>query len=623
VKRHLTGKSKTLVYYWALAMTLAQIYIIFAMIQSAIHNSIFLAFMTSLIFLAYKPTKGSSDDIRWYDIALAIAGTVPYLYFVWNFSVIVTRTASPTNVEVAMMVIAVLGLLEVCRRTIGLALPIISVIFLLYCFFGNHLWGIWIHRGFSVSRVTSIMYMTDNGIFGITTRVAATMVFMFILFGAFLNKTKASDVMTQAAFSLVGRFSGGPAKVAVIGSALMALVSGSPASNVAATGHITIPLMKKMGYKPHFAAAVEASASTGGTITPPILGAAGFIMAEILQVPYSRVARSAILCAVLFYIAIFLAVHFETKRLKLDASPQDQLPKLGEVMYKGFHVLLPIGLLITLIFMNYPIMYAAFFSTIALVVVACLRSYTRLKIRDFFDGLADGALKCLEAAAACACAGIVIGAINLTGLGVRFSQLTMQLAGNSLFLALFATMIMLIVLGLGLPAVAAYVIGAAVAGPTLIGLGIPPIAAHLFIFYFTILSAITPPVAIAAFIASSIAETSPLKTSFTACYISLPVFILPFMFVNSPALLMEGPALLILRAIITSIIGVLGLTLGTIGFFKIKIPVWQRMLVFCCGLLLIMPVLMAEVVGTIGVAAVIALNLHESKKLAAGDVELR
>ena len=622
MKRHLSGKSKTLVYYWALAMTLAQIYIIFAMIQSALHNSMFLAFMTSLIFLAYKPAKSCSDDIKWYDITLALLGTVPYLYFVWNFSVIITRTATPTNIDVVMMVIALTTLLEACRRTIGLALPIISAVFILYTFFGNHLWGIWIHRGFSVSRFTSIMYMTDNGIFGVTTRVAATMVFMFILFGAFLNKTKASEVLTQSAFSLVGNFSGGPAKVAVIGSALMALVSGSPASNVAATGHITIPLMKKMGYKPHFAAAVEASASTGGTITPPILGAAGFIMAEILQVPYSRVARAAILCALLFYVAIFLAVHFETKRLKLETSSQEQLPKLREVLGKGFHVLLPIALLMVLIFMNYPIMYAAFFSTIALIVVSCFRSYTRLDIRGFFDGLADGALKCLEAAAACACAGIVIGAINLTGLGVRFSQLTMQLAGNSLFLALFATMIMLIVLGLGLPAVAAYVIGAAVAGPTLINLGIPPIAAHLFIFYFTILSAITPPVAIAAFIAASIAETSPIRTSFTACYISLPVFILPFMFVNSPALLLEGPAWLIVRAIITSVIGVLGLTLGTIGFFKAKIPIWQRILVFCCGLLLIMPELLAEIVGTIGVAAVIALNHHQSKNLATTDMDI-
>lgn len=620
MRRQLTGKSKTLVYYWALTMTLAQVYIIvFGMMQSSIHNNIFLAFVTSLIFLAYKPAKTWSNEIALYDIALALLATVPYIYFIWDFSNILLRTASPNNTDILMMTIALVTILEACRRTIGLALPVISVLFILYTFYGNHLSGIWVHRGFSVSRFTSIMYMTDNGIFGPITRVAATLVFMFILFGAFLEKSKAGEIMTQMALALVGRYSGGPAKVAVVGSGLVSLVSPSAASNVATTGHITIPLMKKMGYKPHFAAAVEAAASSGGTFTPPIMGAAAFIIAEVLQIPYARVVRAAILPAFLYYVAVFLAVHFEAKRLNLGGSPQSQLPVLKEVLGRGFHVLLPLMLLMALIFMNYPVVHAAFISTVALAVMACMRAYTRMKIRDFFDALSNGALKSLDASAACACAGIVIGTINLTGLGVRFSQLTLQLAGNSLFWALLATMIMVIVLGMGLPATAAYVIGAAVAGPTLIGLGIPPLVAHLFIFYFSVLSSITPPVPLAAYIAAGIADTSPLKTSFTACYIGLPVFILPFMFVESPALLLDGPALDVLRVVITSIIGVLGITLGTIGFYKVKIPIWQRIIAFCSGLLLINPELTTAVAGIAGLAIVIALNLRQSKKLAEGS----
>ena len=613
------GNSKTLVYFWALAMSLVQIYIIvFGMIETNLHNSIFLAFVVSMVFLVCKPTKACGDDIKWHDIALALLGTVPYIYFIYDYSNILNRSASPTGVDVTMMALALFGVLEACRRTVGLALPIISGVFILYSFFGNYLSSIWVHRGYSIWRFTSIMYMTDNGIFGVTTKAAATTVFMFVLFGAFLDKSKAGEVLTQASFSLVGRFSGGPAKVAVIGSALVGMVSGSPASNVAATGHITIPLMKKMGYKPHFAAAVEAAASSGGTLAPPIMGAAAFVMAEILQVPYGTIARSAILPALLFYVAIFLAVHFEAKRLKLYGSPQDQLPVLKEVMSKGFHVLLPLVLLIIFICMNYPIMYAAFIATVALGVAACMRSYTRMKFRDFMDGLVDGALRSLDAAAACACAGIVIGTINLTGLGLRFSQFTMQIAENSVFLALFGTMIMLIVLGMGLPAVAAYVIGAAVSGPTLIGMGIPPLAAHLFIFYFSILSSITPPVALAAYIAAGIADTSPIKTAFTACYIGLPVFIVPYMFVESPALLLEGPVWVVLRVLTTSMLGVFGLTLGTIGFFKVNIPIVLRVVVFGCGLLLIDPAPLTDVLGMVGMAVVIALNLYQSKKITVG-----
>lgn len=615
MRRELTGKSKTLVHIWALIMAIVEIYIIvFGLIETNIHNNIFLAFVTSLIFLAYKPIKSGSNSVKWFDLTLALISILPFAYFVWNYSDILNRAARPVAADVVMMVIAVLCVLECCRRVIGWALPVISLVFIVYSFFGNYLSGIWVHRGYNIFRFTNIMYMTDNGIFGSVTKVAATTVFMFVLFGAYLNKSGAGEVLTQASFSVAGRYAGGPAKVAVISSGLMGMVSGSAASNVVTTGQLTIPLMKKVGYKPHFAAAVEAAASSGGTLTPPILGAAAFIMVEILQVRYGTIVRATILPALLFYIAIFLAVHFEAKKLKLHGSPRSELPVFGEVMGRGFHVLLPLVILIILICINYPIMTAAFISTVTLVVVSCIRSHTRMSFMDFVNGLVEGGLKTLPAAASCACAGIVIGVVNLTGLGLRFSQLAMQLARNSTFWALFGTMIMLIVLGMGLPAVASYVIGAAVAGPTLIGLGIAPLTAHLFIFYFSCISSITPPVALAAYLAAGIADANPLRTAFTACYIGFPVFVVPYMFVQSSALLLEGPFLVVLRVVVTSIIGVLGITFGTIGYFRCRIPILLRVLSFGCGLLLIDPAPITDIIGISGLALVIIVNYFQSKK---------
>lgn len=615
MKRDLQGASKWIVYAWCLIMSLTEIYIIiFGLITSTVHINIFLAFVVSLIFLSYKPYKSASDKVHWWDYLLAIVSTVPFYYYVINYDAILTRGSLCNTADIVMMCIAVVCIMEVCRRAIGNALPIISIIFLLYSFFGNHLPGIWAHRGYSLQRLTTILYMTDNGIFGSTSKVAATTVFMFVLFGAFLNHTSAGDTLTKSAFSIAGRSTGGPAKVAVIASGLMGMVSGSAASNVVTTGQLTIPLMKKNGYQPHFAGAVEAAASSGGTLCPPILGAAAFIMVELIATPYSTIVRASILPALLYYLSVFLSVHYEAKRLKLYGLPKEELPALRQVMAEGGHMLLPLVFLIILICLNRPIMNVAFYSTIALIVFSWLRKHTRINFKGILDGLVAGAKSTLDAAAACACAGIVIGVINLTGLGLRFSQLAMELGRNSTFLALLFTMIMLIVLGMGLPAVAAYVIGAAVAGPTLIGMGIPTLAAHLFIFYFSCISSITPPVALAAYLAAGIADANPLRTGFTACRIGLPVFIVPFLFVNNQALLLEGELLVVLQVVATSIIGTFALTLGTIGHFRTKISVPGRVLFFAAGLMMLHPGSWSDIAGIVIVVIGVALNLLREKK---------
>ncbi len=606
MKRNLSGLSKKIVYAWCLIFALVQIYIlIFGLLTSTVHINIFLTFVCSLIFLLYKPVKSAGDKIPFYDVIFAVVSTVPFLYYVINYDDILTRGIMCNTTDIVMMCIALVVVIEVTRRAIGNALPIIAILFLAYAFVGKYLPGIWKHRGYSVSRLTTILYMTDNGLFGSTSKVAATTVFIFVLFGAFLNKTKAGDTMTRSAFSIAGPYAGGPAKVAVIASALMGMVSGSAASNVVTTGQLTIPLMKKNGYEPHFAGAVEAAASSGGTLCPPILGAAAFIMSELIATPYSAIVRASVLPAFLYFFSVFLSVHFEAKRKKLDGTPREELPVLKEVLKEGGHLLLPLVILIVLICMSYPIIRTAFITTIALIVLSWLKRDTRMMPKDILEGLINAGRNTLDAASACACAGIIIGVINLTGLGLRFSQLAMELGRNSSFLALFFTMIMLIVLGMGLPAVAAYVIGAAVAGPALINMGIPTLAAHLFIFYFSCISSITPPVALAAYLAAGIADAKPLKTGFTACYLGIPVFIVPYLFVNNQALLLEGALLVVLQVVVTSIIGTFALTLGTIGFFKIKIPIPMRIAAFVGGLLMLFPSGWTDLLGILVVALVV------------------
>ncbi|GAA0369741.1 TRAP transporter permease [Bacillus horti] len=612
-KRSLEGRDKQIVYAVSLLMATLQVYlIIFSLTAPMINTGIFLMFVAVLVFLLYKPAKRiTSNAIPWFDWLAAFLSAIPFLYGVLFYEEIIARATFPTVLDKVMMILAVLAILEMSRRTIGIILPCIALLFVLYAIWGGNLPGIFVHRGYDLDRLTNTFFMTTNGIYGSPTKVAATMVFMFVFFGAFLNATGASKVITDGSFSIAGRFTGGPAKVAIFASALMGSVSGSASANVATTGQLTIPLMKKVGYNKDFAAGVESAASTGGTITPPIMGAGAFIMAETTGIPYSDIVKAAIIPALLFYMAVFTSTHFEAKKLGLRGLPKKDLPQLIHVLKKGFHVLLPLVFLIVLILMYFPVMHAAFYSTIALIVAAMLHPATRIKIKEIFNAVANSAHMVLQAAAACACAGIVIGVLNLTGLGLRFSTVTLQLAGHSLFLALFFTMVIAIILGMGLPPVAAYIIGAAVAAPALTNLGFPLLASHLFIFYFAAISSITPPVAVTAYIGAGIAGGSPIKTAVISCLLGLPAFIVPYMFMFSDVFLLQSEPLEFILLIVPTTIGFICLSTGIIGFFSKRLIMVERMTFIASGILLL---IFDYLTSSIGLGLLIGILIYHYKR---------
>lgn len=612
-KRKLRGIDKPIVFTISFVMAVVQIYlIIFSMRAPMINTGIFLMFVSTLTFLLYKASpKIKSESIPWYDWVLAAVAVLPFLYGSSFYNEIISRAVTPTYTDIIMTIIAVAVILEISRRTIGILLPGIAILFIFYALWGGNIGGIFSHPGYSLERLTNTFYMTTNGIYGAPAKVAATMVFMFVFFGAFLNATGASKVITDGAFSIAGKYTGGPAKVSIIASALMGSVSGSASANVATTGQLTIPLMKKIGYKRHFAAGVESASSTGGTITPPIMGAAAFIMTEITGIPYGDIVLAAIIPALLFYLATFTAVHYEAKKLGLRGLSKEQLPSIFLVIKKGFYVMLPLILLIVLILMYYPVMYAAFYSTIALIIMGFIQPTSRLTIKKVFQAIADSSGMVLQAAAACACAGIVIGVLNLTGLGLRFSSVTLGIAGQSLILALIFTMIISIILGMGLPPVAAYIIGSAVAAPALINLGFPVLASHLFVFYFSALSSITPPVAVTAYIGAGIAGANPLRTAVTSCLIGLPAFIVPYMFMFSDHFLLQGDVFNIILTLIPAIIGFFCLSAGIIGYFNKKLYIYERVgFVLGGGLLLIFDF----ITGAVGVLILVLVVMYHYKR---------
>ena len=412
------------------------------------------------------------------------------------------------------------------------------------------------------------------------------------------------------AFSVAGRMAGGPAKVSIVASAIFGSVSGSAVANVATTGQFTIPLMKRMGYKAHFAGAVEAVASSWGVCTPPIMGAGAFIMAELLEIPYFTVVKAAIVPCVLTYLSLFVITHFESLKLGLKGQPGADLPNFLGTLRRGYHVLFPLLVLFVLVLSNYPVMNAALFSILSILGFSLFKKSTRFTLPKLYSALRDGALTMLEVA--CACAGIVIGVINLTGLGLKFASFVVSFSQGNLYLVLFLTMAVLLILGMGLPATASYLIGVAVAGPALIEIGIQPLPAHLFIFYFAAISSITPHIALAAYVGAGIAGSRPLKTGFTACWLGLVSFIIPYMFVQHQGLLMEGAWPAIISACVPATIGVVYLGISITGFLFGPMSWIERLFVSAAGLLAICPDITADIIGV--VAGIVVLICHYSRK---------
>ena len=595
---------KAIVMVIAILMSIYHLYAgAFGAPEAMMHRSIHLAFTLVLIFLV-SIVSGEKQTKRkiGIDIVLLMLTLLSMGHLFVNYEDVVTRipyVQSLTNWDFVMGVILTLLLLEASRRVIGWALPITAACFLLYGLFGQFLPGLLRHTGFQVETIIDQLYLTTEGIFGIPIGVSATYVILFVIFGAFLEESGTGQFFTDFANSLVGGAKGGPGKISCVSSALFGTISGSAVANVMVDGWLTIPLMKRAGFKSYFAAAVEATASTGGQIMPPVMGAAAFVMAEYTGVSYTQICIHAAIPALLYYFALFMAVHFEASRTGLLGVPKEERPVLRSVMLTRGHLFVPLATIVYFMVAGYTPMYACIYATLSVMVVALLRAETRMGPKKILKALEFGAKNMLPVAAACACAGIIIGVINLTGLGLKFTSFILFIAGNSLIPALVFTMLAGIVLGMGLPTTAAYIVQAALLIPALIKLGVPTIAAHMFVFYFAIISAITPPVAMAVYAAAGISGSNLWKTGLEAMRIGATGFIVPFMFVYGPSLLLIGSTGTIITTVVSSSIGVVALSAGLMGWFLKEATLLERVMLVVGALLLIKPGLYTDAVGLV------------------------
>jgi len=589
---------------------------VFGTLPAQLQRITHLGFVILLAYWLYPATsKGRKDRIAWWDLLLGMAFVAVAGYFIVNYEGLMNRSGAFTRTDLIVGAIGILLVMEACRRVVGWPIVIIASCFILYAYFGPVMPGFLMHRGYSVSRIISHLFYTTEGIIGMPIGVSATFIFLFILFGSFLDKTGIGQFFIDIANALAGWAAGGPAKVAVLTSALQGTISGSSVSNTVSTGSFTIPLMKSLGYKPEFAAAVEASASTGGQLMPPIMGAAAFLIAEAVGVPYPKVALAAAIPAVLYFTSIWIMVDLEAKKLNLKGLPREQLPKIGPLMRSQGHLLLPLVTIITLMMLNFTPTFAAMGGIVTSVATPYLRKSTRVPLKEILTALIDGARNIIGVACACAVAGIIVGVVTLTGLGLKVGEGLVGLAGNSMLIALFFTMVTSLILGMGVPTTANYLITSTIAAPIVMRLGVEPLAAHLFAFYFGILADITPPVALAAYAGSAIAKSNPFITGVTATRLVLAAFLIPYIMVFNPALiLINTTALQVVQIIITSIVGLLGISACTSGYFFGPVNPIMRAFFLVGGVMLIDPALLTDLAGVCIVCLMGFIQWRKSKK---------
>jgi TRAP transporter 4TM/12TM fusion protein len=586
--------------------------------EAMMHRSVHLTFTFGLIFLTSLSSRKKGLSLVM-DLVLLAAAMISMAHIFLNYEYVVTRypyVQSLSGWDFWLGIVVTLLLLEASRRTIGWALPLTAVAFLLYGLFGQHLPGLLRHTGFSLETLIDQLYLTTEGIFGIPLGVSATYVILFVIYGAFLEESGTGEAFTNFATSLVGGTKGGPGKISCVSSSLFGTISGSAVANVMVDGWLTIPLMKRAGFRPQAAAAIEATASTGGQIMPPVMGAAAFVMAEFTGISYVDICKHALVPALLYYLALFMAIHFEASRSGLLGLPKEERPSVSSVMKEKGHLFIPIGVIVYFMIAGFTPMLACLYAIASVLPSSFLRKESRMDLRKILRALEAGARNMLPVAAACACAGIVVGIINLTGLGLKFTGIMLDVAGGSLAPALILTMITGIILGMGLPTTAAYIVQASLLIPALIKLGVPVIAAHLFVFYFAILSAITPPVAMAVYAAAGISGSNVWQTGLQAVRMGATGFIVPFMFVYGPSLLLMGNWLEIIMAIISGSVGVILLSAGLMGWFVGETRLWQRGLLVLSAILLIKPGLTTDLVGA-GIALIVGLwQTVERKRVA-------
>ncbi|ADE57087.1 TRAP transporter, 4TM/12TM fusion protein [Aminobacterium colombiense DSM 12261] len=615
--RDLLGWQGILITAIAVAMSLFHFYtsgfgLLLAMKQGSLH----LAFVLVLVFLLYPARETSRrDGIPLYDFILAALAAFATLYIFFEFEDLVNRAGLPTTMDIIVGFMGIILLLEATRRVSSPVLPCIAIFFLFYCYFGRHFPQMFQHRGFNIQRIINHMYLGTEGVFGIPLGVSATFVFMFILFGSVLEQTGMGRFIIDLAMAMAGGATGGPAKVAVLSSGFMGSISGSSVANVCTTGMFTIPLMKSVGYKPHFAGAVEAVASTGGQIMPPVMGAAAFIMAQFMGVPYVQVALAAVVPALLYYFAVMVQVHFEATRLGLLGLPKEKLPSLLKLLKAKGHLLLPLFGIVYFLLAGFTPLKAAYNGIIISIAVSFLNKETRLTPKKLKLALENGAKGALGVACACGTVGIIVGTATLTGLGLRIASAIVAIAGGKLLATLLLTMVACILLGAGLPTTANFIVTSTMAAPALFKLGVPPMAAYMFVLYFGIAADLSPPVALAAYAGAGIAGAEPMRTGITAVKLALAGFIVPFIYVYNPMLvLVDFKPFPFILAVVTAVLGVFLLGMATIGFYKTSMAWWKRIISLGGALGLLIPGWQTDVIGLIILIGIHILQVRKAKK---------
>ena len=612
--RHWEGVPAIVIKVALAAFSLFMIYMnLFTVWDERIRRPLFLGMVIIFVFLLYPARRNGkaqhrTNYIPFYDVILAVAGASSFFYFVANNRAIINQATRIHRTEIILGVIGILVLAECCRRVTGLPILVVAGCFVIYSF----------AIGSSLRKVVYNLFYTTTGVIGTPIGVCSTYIVLFIIFGAFLEITGIADFFIACANCIAGAASGGPAKVAVISSALCGMVSGSSVGNTVTTGSVTIPMMKKTGYPGEFAGAVEAAASTGGQIMPPIMGAAAFLMAEMVGVPYSNIVVRAILPAVLYFTGIFLMVHLRAKRLGLRGIPKDQLPDIRKILPK-IYLLIPLAALVWLICSGRTMSRSAILATLLCIVVSLFSKDHRLTPRKFLDALETGAKNTLSIAVACGIAGIIAGVVTMTGLGQVFISAIVSVSHGQLMIALVLTMLCCIVLGMGVPTTATYIIMATTCAPILtIGMGLNAICANMFVFYFGIVADITPPVALAAYAGSAIARSNPMRTALNASKLAIAAFLIPYMFCLNPAMLLIGTSAVdFIVIIITSFIGMFAIAAAIEGYVLRPTGPLFRILLAAAGLMLIYPGLVTDILGIVIVAAIFAVEIKLNKPAAA------
>ena len=604
-----TGIMAKVVSAIAITFSIFQLYTaIFGVLDAHLQRAVHLGFALALSYLLYPSRKSwSRTKLHPVDLILAILGAAAPAYICIMYNELVMRSGIMTTPDVIMGVIGVLLVIEATRRVVGIPMVVVVLVFIAYAFAGPYMPGVLAHRGLTPEQLIGHLYFTTEGIFGIPLGVSSTFIFLFILFGAYLESTGLGKFFIDIANALAGWARGGPAKVAVISSAFMGTVSGSSVANVAGTGSFTIPMMKKLGYRKEFAGAVEAASSTGGQLMPPVMGAAAFLMAEFVGVPYIDIVAAAVIPAILYFAGVLLGVHLEARFSNLKGIPRDQLPKAWVIFKERGHLAIPLVVIVYLLVTGFTPMRAALVAIVLSIVASALRKNTRMKPIEIVHGLETGARNVLGVVIACAAAGIIIGVVTKTGVGLKLASGLLALSVGYLLPTMFFTMIASLILGMGVPTTANYVITSTIAAPALIQMGVPVLAAHMFVFYFGIIADVTPPVALAAYAASGISGGKPLLTGLNASKLAIAAFIIPYIFVLSPELLMiNATAVTLVFAVVTALLGMVGVSSSMIGFLVTKNSKWERLLLFISGILMIIPGLATDIPG-IALFAVIAL----------------